>query len=67
MTELEAKLKEYLSIKHLFFVSNGTIALQIAIKALELHDEIITTFFSYVTTISSIIWEDCWSVFLNKL
>jgi len=52
--ELEQKLKEYLGVKHLFFVSNGTIALQIAIKALDLHGEIITTPFSYVATTSSI-------------
>ena len=26
--ELEARLKEFLGVKHLFFVSNGTIALQ---------------------------------------
>jgi dTDP-4-amino-4,6-dideoxygalactose transaminase len=63
--ELEAKLKEFLGVKHLFFVSNGTIALQIAIKALGLHDEIITTPFSYVATISSIVWEGCQPVFVD--
>ena len=63
--ELEAKLKEFLGVKHLFFVSNGTIALQIAIKALELHDEIITTPFSYVATTSSIVWEGCKPVFVD--
>ena len=44
--ELEQKLKEYLGVKHLFFTNNGTIAIQIAIKALELKEEIITTPFS---------------------
>ncbi len=34
-SELELKLKEYLGLDHLLFLSNGTIALQIAIKALE--------------------------------
>ncbi len=63
--ELEAKLKEYLGVKHLFFVSNGTIALQIAIKALDLHGEIITTPFSYVATTSSIVWEGCQPVFVD--
>ncbi len=53
--ELEARLKEYLGVKYLFFVSNGTIALQIAIKALGLNGEIITTPFSYVATTSSIV------------
>jgi dTDP-4-amino-4,6-dideoxygalactose transaminase len=55
--ELEQKLKDYLDVKHLFFVSNGTIALQLAIKALSHKSEIITTPFSYVATTSSIAWE----------
>lgn len=63
--ELEAKLKEYLGVKHLFFVSNGTIALQIAIKALELSGDIITTPFSYVATTSSIVWEGCRPIFVD--
>mgnify|MGYP001308084103 CR=1 FL=1 len=63
--ELEGKLKEYLGVKHLFFVSNGTIALQIAIKALDLKEEIITTPFSYVATTSSIVWEGCQPVFVD--
>jgi dTDP-4-amino-4,6-dideoxygalactose transaminase len=47
------------------YLSNGTIALQIAIKALELKDEIITTPFSYVATTSSIVWEGCKPVFVD--
>jgi dTDP-4-amino-4,6-dideoxygalactose transaminase len=61
--ELEDKLKSYLGVKHLFFVGNGTIALQIAIKALDLKGDIITTPFSYVATTSSIVWEGCNPVF----
>ncbi|MEM4234827.1 MAG: DegT/DnrJ/EryC1/StrS family aminotransferase [Nitrososphaerota archaeon] len=63
--ELEAKLKEYLEVPYIFFVSNGTIALQIAIKALELKGDIITTPFSYVATTSSIVWEHCCPVFVD--
>ena len=63
--ELEDKLKDYLGVKHLFFVSNGTIALQIAIKALGLHGEVITTPFSYVATTSSLVWEGCQPVFVD--
>lgn len=36
LNELEIKLKECLSVDNLLFLSNGTIALQIAIRALEL-------------------------------
>lgn len=63
--ELEAQLKEYLKVKHLLFVSNGTIALQLAIKALNLTGEIITTPFSYVATTTSILWENCTPVFVD--
>lgn len=63
--ELEAKLKDYLGVKHFFFVSNGTIALQIAIKALGLTGDIITTPFSYVATTSSIVWEGCNPIFVD--
>jgi dTDP-4-amino-4,6-dideoxygalactose transaminase len=63
--ELEEKLKAYLGVKHFFFVSNGTIALQLAIKALDLKGEVITTPFSYVATTSSIVWEGCKPIFTD--
>jgi dTDP-4-amino-4,6-dideoxygalactose transaminase len=65
VNELELKLKEYLGVPHLLFLGNGTIAIQMAIKALELNGEIITTPFSYVATTSSIVWEGCSPVFVD--
>lgn len=65
VVELETKLKDYLDIENLLIVNNGTIALQIAIKALGLKGEIITTPFSYVATVSSIVWESCQPVFVD--
>ncbi len=65
VNELELKLKEYLRVPHILFLSNGTIALQIAIKALGLKGEIITTPFSYVATTSSILWEGSKPVFVD--
>ena len=59
VNDLELQLKEYLQLDHLLYTSNGTIALQIAIKALGLTGEIITTPFSYVATTSCIVWENC--------
>lgn len=64
-SELEMKLKEHLHVNHLLFVTNGTVALQMAIKALDLKGEIITTPFSYVATTSSIVWEGCQPVFVD--
>ena len=65
VNELELKLKEYLDVNHLLFMTNGTVAIQIAIKALDLTGEIITTPFSFVATTSSIVWEGCKPVFVD--
>lgn len=65
VNELELKLKEFLNVNHMLFLSNGTVALQIAIKALDLKGEIITTPYSYVATTSSIVWEGCTPVFVD--
>jgi dTDP-4-amino-4,6-dideoxygalactose transaminase len=43
LLQLEADLASYLDVPYVHFTSNGTIALQLAIKALDLEGEIITT------------------------
>jgi dTDP-4-amino-4,6-dideoxygalactose transaminase len=63
--EFETNLKRYLDLENLLYVTNGTIALQLAIKVLGLKGEIITTPFSYVATTSSIVWEGCVPVFVD--
>lgn len=63
--QLEDKLKTYLHIQSLHFVNNGTTALQLAIKALNIKNEVITTPFSFVATTTSIIWENCEPVFVD--
>lgn len=65
VNDLELKLKDHLDVKHLLFVTNGTIAIQLAIKALGLKGKIITTPFSYVATTSSLVWEGCEPVFVD--
>ncbi len=66
LLELETKLKEYLiDVPDFFITTNGTLPLQIALKALSLEGEIITTPFSYVATTSSIVWEGCTPVFAD--
>lgn len=62
---LEADLSAALSGTRVQFMSNGTIALQVAIKALQLTGEIITTPFSYVATTTAILWEGCEPVFVD--
>lgn len=64
-SDLELRLKDTLKVDHLLFVTNGTVALQMAIKALDLKGEIITTPFSFVATTSAIVWEHCTPVFVD--
>jgi dTDP-4-amino-4,6-dideoxygalactose transaminase len=63
--ELEAKLKDYLRADNLLFCSNGTIVLQMALKALGITKEVITTPFSYVATTNALLWEGCTPVFVD--
>ena len=63
---LEKKLSAYLGAEHFHYVTNGTVALQLALKALGIEGgEVITTPFSYVATTSSILWERCTPVFVD--
>lgn len=66
--ELEEKLKDKLGLEeHINYVTNGTVAIQLALQAMELSpgDEIITTPFSYVATTSAILLEKCNPVFVD--
>lgn len=63
--ELEMKLRDYLKSPFLFYTSNGTVVLQLALKALNITGDVITTPFSYVATTNSIIWENCRPVFAD--
>jgi dTDP-4-amino-4,6-dideoxygalactose transaminase len=63
--ELEKRLGDYLGVNNLVLVSNGTLALQIAYKLLNLSGEVITTPFSFIATASSIFWEGCNPVFAD--
>jgi len=62
--ELEEQLKEYLRVDNLAVVTNGTLAIQLAIRALGIKSgEIITTPFSWIATASAIAWEGATPVF----
>jgi dTDP-4-amino-4,6-dideoxygalactose transaminase len=62
---LENRLKNYLGTNYIIPVSNGTLALQIAYKLLDLKGEVITTPFSFVATSSSLVWEKLKPVFAD--
>lgn len=63
--QLENEICQKLNLNHFVVVSNGTIAIQMAIKALEIEGEIITTPFTWIATVSAIKWENCTPVFCD--
>lgn len=62
---LQERLEAYLGVEHVILVSNGTLALQVAYKALELTGDVITTPFSFVATTSTLIWENLNPIFVD--
>jgi dTDP-4-amino-4,6-dideoxygalactose transaminase len=65
LLELEKKLAEFLEVEHLIFTGNGTIALQLALKAYNIIGDVITTPFSYCATTNSLLWENCNPIFAD--
>ena len=53
--ELEKRLAEFLGVKNIVLVANGTVALEIAYRTLSIKDYVITTPFSFVATTSSLV------------
>ena len=62
---LEKRLAEYLGVKNIVLVSNGTSALEIAYRTLELKGVVITTPFSFVATTSSLVMNQLSPVFAD--
>lgn len=63
--ELEETLRARFDVPFLRLMANGTLALQLAIRALGVKGKVITTPFSYVATTSAILWEGCEPVFVD--
>lgn len=61
----EKEIGEYLGVSNIVSCTNGTLALQMAIRALRLKGEIITTPFTFIATSNSILWEGCTPVFVD--
>jgi len=53
--QLEKRMAEYLGVKNIVLVANGTVALEIAYRTLGLEGYAITTPFSFVATTSSLV------------
>jgi dTDP-4-amino-4,6-dideoxygalactose transaminase len=62
---LELRLRELVAARNLILVSNGTIALQLALQALGVKGEVITTPFTFCATTHAIVWAGAQPVFVD--
>lgn len=62
---LEKRLAEYLGVKNIVLVANGTVALEIAYRTLDLRGYAVTTPFSFVATTSSLVTNNLSPIFAD--
>lgn len=63
--ELERRITEYLGVKHCVAMCNGTIALEIAIRALKLAGEVIVPAYTFIATAHALQWQGIRPVFAD--
>ena len=63
--EFEQRIADYLGVKHCVAMCNGTIALEIAIRALELEGEVIVPSWTFVATAHALYWQGITPVFAD--
>jgi dTDP-4-amino-4,6-dideoxygalactose transaminase len=63
--EFEQRMADLLGVKHCIPMSNGTVALEIAIRALELKGEVIIPSFTFIATAHALQWQEITPVFCD--
>lgn len=63
--ELKLRLEDYLGVKNLMPVANGTLSMQLAYKVFALKGNAVTTPFTFIATSSSLQWEHIRPVFAD--
>ena len=63
--QFEEALSRYLDVTHVSLFTNATIALIIALKALRITGEVITTPYSFVATSHALLWNGIRPVFVD--
>ena len=63
--ELDQRLAGYLGVRNVVCVTNGTVALMVACKALDLHGEVIVPSFTFPATVQALSWAGLTPVFCD--
>jgi dTDP-4-amino-4,6-dideoxygalactose transaminase len=63
--EFESRIADYLGVKHCIAICNGTVALEIAIRASGMKGEVILPSFTFVATAHSLQWQEITPVFCD--
>lgn len=63
--EFEAKVAEYLGVKHCLAINNGTIALEILINAANLSGEVIVPSWTFIATVHALQWHGITPIFAD--
>lgn len=63
--EFEKRIAGHLGVKHCIAMCNGTIALEIAIRALDLKGEVIVPSWTFIATAHALYWQDITPVFAD--
>src|SRR5690242_864568 len=65
LRELEGTLAKYLDCDHCVAMCNGTIALEIATRALELKGEVIVPSYTFIATAHALQWQEITPIFAD--
>jgi dTDP-4-amino-4,6-dideoxygalactose transaminase len=65
LQEFEQRVGEYLGVRHCIAMCNGTIALEIAIRALGLKGEVIVPSYTFVATAHALQWQEITPIFAD--
>ena len=63
--EFESRVADYLKVKHCIAVCNGTIALELLVRALDLKGEVIVPSFTFIATAHALQWQEITPVFAD--
>ena len=65
VSEFEKRIADFTGVRNCIAICNGTIALEIATRALELKGEVIVPSFTFIATVHALQWQEITPVFVD--